>query len=227
GPGEHAVAVVAHDRSGNRAQTAWTFSVPAPPAPPVAPEPAPAPVAGGDGTVATPVAAPVTSLEIPERVRVGGGRRTLRVRVVTDGSPAAGVAVVATSAAGRRSAAAVTDGEGVVRLLLPRGTTGSLRITALQAEAVVRAEAAPRVKLRSAARRVAAGASVRLSGSAPSGASVAIEARARGRWVAVVRVEADGRGAFATPVRLPARGTYAVRARVGGAVSDPIRLTAD
>jgi len=227
GPGEHAVAVVAHDRSGNRAQTAWTFSVPAPPAPPAAPEPAPASVAVGDGAVAPPVDPPVTSIEVPERVRVGGVRRTLRVRVVTDGSPASGVAVVATSAAGGRIAAAVTDGEGVVRLPLPRGTAGSLRITALEAEAVVRAVAAPRVELRSAARRVAAGASVRLSGSAPSGASVAIEARVRGRWVAVVRVEADRRGAFATPVRLPARGAYAVRARVGGAVSDSIRLTAD
>ena len=99
-------------------------------------------------------------------------------------------------------------------------------VVALDAEVQVAVDEEPLLRLRAGTRRVPAGASVRLTGSAPAGARVSIEARVRGRWTPVVRVSADAEGAFGTPVRLPAPGVYTVRARTGRALSPPVRLTA-
>ncbi|MEY4226352.1 MAG: hypothetical protein RL190_1109, partial [Actinomycetota bacterium] len=225
-PGEHAVQVVAHDRSGNRAQAHWAFSVPSPPAP------APAPAGPGEGPMADPPAAPGAPeaggarLRAPARLRIAGARGTLVVRVSLGGTPAAGIAVVALDTGGRRVAAAVTDPDGAASLRIRRGHGDGIRVVALDAEARVAVDEEPLLRLRAGMRRVPAGASVRLTGSAPADAPVAIEARVRGRWIPVVRVWADGAGAFGTPVRLPAPGVYTVRARTGRALSPPVRLTA-
>jgi len=226
-PGEHAVQVVAHDRSGNRAQASWAFSVPPPP-----PAPAPAPAAPSEVPVAGPAAAPDAPesdgarLQAPARLRIAGARGTLAVRVSVGGTPAAGVAVLALDMGGRRVAAAVTGPDGAASLGIRRGHGDGVRVVALDAEVQVAVDEEPLLRLRAGTRRVPAGASVRLTGSAPAGARVSIEARVRGRWTPVVRVSADAEGAFGTPVRLPAPGVYTVRARTGRALSPPVRLTA-
>lgn len=223
-PGDHAVQVVAHDRSGNRALATWAFSVPPPPA-----DPAPAPVpAGVEGAIAGPTDATTAGarLRAPRRLVIAGARAALVVEVETEAGPVPDVAVLAIAGDGRRVAAGVTDRDGVVRLSVPRSAGASLRVVALDAETEIAIEAPPAVRLRTVESRVAVGRSVRLVGNAPARARVLIEARARGRWVTVVRVAADRGGAFATPVRLPVAGTYAVRARVGSSVSAALRLTA-
>lgn len=224
--GEHTVQVVAHDRSGIRAEAVWSFTIPLPPAP--APAPAPAPVTAPDIAAPTVDAAAVvgTELRVAERLRISGARGLLVVRVSVGGEPAADVAVVALAPDGSRVAAAVTRGDGVARLTIVRGGSEDLRIVALDAEARVVVDVAALLRLRASARRVAVGTSVRLAGTAPAGARVVIEARVRGRWTAVVRLPADVTGAFSTPVRLPAPGVYTVRARVGSGVSATLRLTA-
>ena len=229
--GEHVVQLVALDRSGNRAQTSWAFTVPAPPVPPPAPLPTAPPGADPEppASVAEPVAAAAPSgarLVVPQRLRLRGPRGTLLVRVEIGSAPADGVAVIAQRPNGRRVGAGVTGPDGTARIAVPRSAAGRVVVLAAGAEAEVAVEAGGAVRLKALRTRVAAGAEVRLLGSAPAGRRVAIEARAGGRWVAVVRVAAGADGAFATPVRLPAAGVYTVRARVGADLSEPLRLTA-
>jgi hypothetical protein len=231
-PGEHAVRIQAVDRSGNRAERDWTFTVPAPPeppapvAPPVPAEPTgaappdPAPVAADD------VAAGGVRLAVQARLRIRGASAPLAVRVTRGDEAVDGAAVLLLDARGRRVGEGVTGADGVARLRVPRRPQGQLRVRALDQEAVVLVEATAPVTLSSERRSAPVGSAVRLRGRAPAHARVVVEARARGRWVAVVRLRADADGGFETPVRLPAPGRYAVRARSGDGASEPLRLTA-
>jgi hypothetical protein len=220
-PGEHRVRVVAADRSGNRTVLEWAFHVTAPDERATVPDP---PESVADQ--------PANDADALVLVRRGSGpiRRSpavLRIEARRGGEAAAGLRLAIRWAGGPAVGQAIVDDSGVAVLRVGRLRDGILEVRAEGAELSVPVRLRAGVRLAADRRQVRPGQVVRLVGRVTgTGRTAWIEVRAGVGWKPVTVVPVGAGGRFATPVVVPARGSYAVRARVGSAVSPVIRLTA-
>ncbi len=226
--GDHAVRMIATDRSGNRSVAEWVFNIPVTPAP--APTPAPpgdSAAPNGDQNLPTDSSA-TTVIDAPVRFITRGRSVPLFVEVSRDGLPAAGVRLQLHWNDKALIAQPIVDESGQAAIRVPQAVTGTLTISFRGISVEVSVQPAPAVRLTTRRMRVVAGGAVTLSGTLVGSdlRFVRIEAMVAGRWRFVTEVPVSRRGVFGTPVRLERAGAYLVRASAGRLRSHVLRLVA-
>ncbi len=227
--GDHAVRMIATDRSGNRSVAEWAFNIPVAPAPTPAPpgySTAP-PAPNGDQNLPTDSSA-TTVIDAPVRFITRGRSVPLFVEVSRDGLPAAGVRLQLHWNGKALTAQPIVDESGQAAIRVPQAVTGTLTISFRGISVEVSVQPAPAVRLTTRRMRVVAGGAVTLSGTLVGSdlRFVRIEAMVAGRWRFVTEVPVSRRGVFGTPVRLERAGAYLVRASAGRLRSHVLRLVA-
>ncbi len=227
--GDHAVRVIATDRSGNRSVAEWVFNIPvAPASTPAPPGDSTAPPApNGDQNLPTDSSA-TTVIDAPVRFITRGRSVPLFVEVSRDGLPAAGVRLQLHWNDKALIAQPIVDESGQAAIRVPQAVTGTLTISFRGISVEVSVQPAPAVRLTTRRMRVVAGGAVTLSGTLVGSdlRFVRIEAMVAGRWRFVTEVPVSRRGVFGTPVRLERAGAYLVRASAGRLRSHVLRLVA-
>ncbi len=227
--GDHAVRVIATDRSGNRSVAEWAFNIPvAPASTPAPPGDSTAPPApNGDQNLPTDSSA-TTVIDAPVRFITRGRSVPLFVEVSRDGLPAAGVRLQLHWNDKALIAQPIVDESGQAAIRVPQAVTGTLTISFRGISVEVSVQPAPAVRLTTRRMRVVAGGAVTLSGTLVGSdlRFVRIEAMVAGRWRFVTEVPVSRRGVFGTPVRLERAGAYLVRASAGRLRSHVLRLVA-
>ncbi len=226
--GDHAVRMIATDRSGNRSVAEWVFNISVTPAP--APTPAPpgdSAAPNGDQNLPTDSSA-TTVIDAPVRFITRGRSVPLFVEVSRDGLPAAGVRLQLHWNDKALIAQPIVDESGQAAIRVPQAVTGTLTISFRGISVEVSVQPAPAVRLTTRRMRVVAGGAVTLSGTLVGSdlRFVRIEAMVAGRWRFVTEVPVSRRGVFGTPVRLERAGAYLVRASAGRLRSHVLRLVA-
>lgn len=235
--GDHAVRMIATDRSGNRSVAEWAFNIPITPAP--APIPTPTPVTATPEAAPQPVATDTepsvpsgavgqSQIDAPGRFVTRGSSVPLLVQVSRDGLPAAGVRLQLHWNGKALTTQPIVDESGEAAIRVPQAATGTLTIALGRISVEVSVQPAPTVRLTTRRMRVDTGGAVTLSGTLLGSdlQFVRIEARVAGRWLFVTQVPVSRRGVFGTPVRLERAGAYLVRASAGRLRSHVIRLVA-
>ncbi len=227
--GDHAVRMIATDRSGNRSVAEWAFNIPvAPASTPAPPGDSTAPPApNGDQNLPTDSSA-TTVIDAPVRFITRGRSVPLFVEVSRDGLPAAGVRLQLHWNDKALIAQPIVDESGQAAIRVPQAVTGTLTISFRGISVEVSVQPAPAVRLTTRRMRVVAGGAVTLSGTLVGSdlRFVRIEAMVAGRWRFVTEVPVSRRGVFGTPVRLERAGAYLVRASAGRLRSHVLRLVA-
>ncbi len=229
--GDHAVRMIATDRSGNRSVAEWAFNIPVTPAPTPAPAPpgdsAAPPAPNGDQNLPTDSSS-TTVIDAPVRFMTRGSSVPLLVQVSRDGLPAAGVRLQLHWNGKALTAQPIVDESGQAAIRVPQAASGRLTISFGGISVEVSVQPAPAVRLTTRRMRVVAGGAVTLSGTLVGSdlRFVRIEARVAGRWLFVTQVPVSRRGVFGTPVRLERAGAYLVRASAGRLRSHVLRLVA-
>ncbi len=233
--GDHAVRMIATDRSGNRSVAEWAFNIPVTPAPAPAPAPTPAPpgdsaappAPNGDQNLPTDSSS-TTVIDAPVRFITRGRSVPLFVEVSRDGLPAAGVRLQLHWNGKGLTTQPIVDESGQAAIRVPQAVTGTLTISFGGISVEVSVQPGPAVRLTARRMRVVAGGAVTLSGTLVGSdlRFVRIEARVAGRWLFVTQVPVSRRGVFGTPVRLERAGAYLVRASAGRLRSSVLRLVA-
>ncbi len=227
--GDHAVRMIATDRSGNRSVAEWAFNIPVAPAPTPAPpgDSTAPPAPNGDQNLPTDSSA-TTVIDAPVRFITRGRSVPLFVEVSRDGLPAAGVRLQLHWNGKALTAQPIVDESGQAAIRVPQAVTGTLTISFRGISVEVSVQPAPAVRLTTRRMRVVAGGAVTLSGTLVGSdlRFVRIEVMVAGRWRFVTEVPVSRRGVFGTPVRLERAGAYLVRASAGRLRSHVLRLVA-
>ncbi len=225
--GDHAVRMIATDRSGNRSVAEWAFNIPVAPAPTPPGDSTAPPAPNGDQNLPTDSSA-TTVIDAPVRFITRGRSVPLFVEVSRDGLAAAGVRLQLHWNDKALIAQPIVDESGQAAIRVPQAVTGTLTISFRGISVEVSVQPAPAVRLTTRRMRVVAGGAVTLSGTLVGSdlRFVRIEAMVAGRWRFVTEVPVSRRGVFGTPVRLERAGAYLVRASAGRLRSHVLRLVA-